>query len=251
MTDAMVGEVIARLKQEGVLDNTIVLFMTDHGISHARGKQFLYEEGIHVPLVIAGPGIEPGTVREDLVEHIDIAALSLVAAGITVPPWMQAHDILADDYQLRAAVFSARDRCDETVDHIRAVRTKDFKYIRNFLHQRPYLQPNAYKDSKQIIIALREWHEAGKLNEPQSDPHEINNLANDPEYADKLAELRERLETWMEETGDLGREPESWEMYDSDMALYRAKRRRRGDPNALTELEANIDLMKKWAAEGK
>src|SRR5690606_28538287 len=57
LTDATVGEVVARLEQEGIRDNTVVLFMTDHGISHARGKQFMYDEGLHVPLVISGPGI--------------------------------------------------------------------------------------------------------------------------------------------------------------------------------------------------
>jgi len=165
--DVMVGEVLARLEKEGVRDNTIVLFMTDHGISHARGKQFMYDEGLHVPLVIAGPGITAGTVRDDLVEHIDIAALSLAAAGIAIPKTMQARDILAKDYKPRVAVFAARDRCDETVDHIRSVRTKDFKYIRNFLPNRPYLQPCAYKDAKAILKALREYHAAGKLNETQ------------------------------------------------------------------------------------
>ena len=93
MTDVMVGEVVAQLKADGVLDNTLILFMTDHGISHARGKQFMYDEGLHVPLVISGPGIKAGTVREDLVEHIDIAALSLAAAGIPIPNYMQGKGI--------------------------------------------------------------------------------------------------------------------------------------------------------------
>ena len=93
--------------------------MTDHGISHARGKQFMYDEGLHVPLVISGPKNDAGTVRDDVVEHIDIAALSLAAAGIRIPKWMQARDILAADYKPRKATFAARDRCDETVDHMR------------------------------------------------------------------------------------------------------------------------------------
>ena len=92
MTDVMVGEVLARLEKEGVRDNTLVLFMTDHGISHARGKQFMYDEGLHVPLVISGPMVKPGTVRDDVVEHIDIAALSLAAAGIPLPTSMQAKE---------------------------------------------------------------------------------------------------------------------------------------------------------------
>lgn len=268
MTDVMVGEVLARLEEEGVLENTIVLFMTDHGISHARGKQFMYDEGLHVPLVIAGPGIKEGTVRDDVVEHIDIAALSLAAAGIEIPKYMQARDILAEDYQPREAVFAARDRCDETVDHMRAVRTKDFKYIRNFLPNRPYLQPCAYKDAKKILIALREAHEAGSLNETQqlvmrevrpkeelydvrNDPYEINNLADDPAYAKKLKEMRGRLETWMEETDDKGRWAESAEMFDSDMTVYLNTIKRRSTPEHLKRIQDNIALMKRWAAVGR
>ncbi|WP_197167839.1 sulfatase family protein [Neorhodopirellula pilleata] len=269
LTDAMVGEVIARLESEGVSDNTIVLFMTDHGISHARGKQFLYDEGTHVPLVIAGPGITSGTVRDDVVEHIDIAALSLAAAGIDVPGWMQARDILADDYKPRQAVFSARDRCDETVDHIRSVRTKDYRYIRNFLPQRPYLQPCAYKDAKAILIAMRQWHDAGKLNpvqeawfadhrpeeelyDVQADPHQIHNLADDPAHAQTLNEMRERLNQWMVQTNDQGRTPESSEMYDSDMKVYvDGLRGKQGQSEHLETIEENIALMKRWAAEGK
>jgi len=268
MTDAMVGDVLARLEAEGVLDNTLVLFMTDHGISHGRGKQFMYDEGLHVPMVVAGPGVKAGAVRKDVVEHIDIAALSLAAAGIEIPTYMQARDILAADYSPREAVFAARDRCDETVDHMRSVRTEDFKYIRNFLPNRPYLQPCAYKDAKAILIALRESHKAGTLNEIQqlvmrevrpqeelydvnNDPHEINNLADDPAFAGKLKELRGRLDTWMEETDDKGRVAESDEMYDSDMAIYLSTIKRRSTPAHLKIIEDNIAVMRKWAAEGK
>ena len=268
MTDLMVGEVIARLEREGVLDNTLVIFMTDHGISHARGKQFLYDEGIHVPLVIRGPGIKAGSVRGDVVEHIDIAALSLGAAGIKIPAYMQARDILASDYQPRDAVFSARDRCDETVDHIRSVRTEDFKYIRNFLPLRPYLQPCAYKDAKSILIALREWHAAGRLNDVQklhlrdtrpkeelydlkADPHEINNLAANPKYASRLKAMRRRLNTWMKATNDQGRKPESSAMYDSDMSVYLTTIKRRSTPEHYETIAKNIALMKQWRAEGR
>ena len=268
MTDVMVGEVIARLKREGVLENTLVIFMTDHGISHARGKQFLYDEGIHVPLVIAGPGVKAGAVRHDVVEHIDIAALSLAAAQIGVPDYMQARDILAKDYQPRAAAFSARDRCDETVDHLRSVRSTRYKYIRNFLPARPHLQPCAYKDAKAILQALRAWHTAGKLNDTQqllfqptrpqeelydlaNDPHEINNLARDPKHAAMLKTMRGQLDQWMQKTGDHGRRPEPARMYDSDMALYLDKVKRKGDAAHLKTLQDNIAQMKRWAKEGK
>lgn len=269
MTDLMVGQVLDKLKQEGDLENTLVIFMTDHGISHARGKQFLYEEGIHIPLVIAGPGVDAGTVREDPVEHIDIAALSLAAAGIKVPDWMQAQDILANDYQSREAVFSARDRCDETVDHIRSVRTKKFKYIRNYLPERPYLQPNAYKDAKAILIALKDWHRQGKLNAIQSlqlrqtrppeelydleaDSIEVVNLAGDPEYQDTLVKMRALLDSWVTRTGDQGAGPEDQQMFESDMAVYLERLHSpKFDGTQAKIVESNIDLMKRWAAEGK
>lgn len=228
----------------------------------------MYDEGLHVPLVISGPGIERGTVRKDVVEHIDIAALSLAAAGIEIPSHMQARDILAKDYKPRRAVFAARDRCDETVDHMRAVRTPDYKYIRNFLPKRPYLQPCAYKDAKAILIALRDWNEAGKLNDTQklvfrderpeeelydvhADPHEINNLAGNPKYAAKLKEMRGRLNRWIKRTDDKGNEPEPAKMFDSDMAVYLNTIKRRSTQEHYDLIEKNINLMRKWAAEGK
>ena len=129
---SMVGEVMERLRQESLLDSTLIIFMTDHGISHARGKQFLYDEGLHVPLILSGPGIALGVRREDLVEHIDLAAISLQAAGIPLPANMQGRPVMDPTYTPRQWAFGARDRCDETVDHIRSVRSQRFKYIRNF-----------------------------------------------------------------------------------------------------------------------
>jgi arylsulfatase A-like enzyme len=259
LTDAHVGRVIDRLEKEGLLDNTLVLFMTDHGISHARGKQFLYDEGAHIPFIVRGPGLPHGAVREDLVEHIDMAALSLAAAGIPVPAGMQARDILAKDHRPREAVFAARDRCDETVERIRSVRTDRYLYIRNFLPQRPHLQPNAYKDKKAIVVALRAAHAAGtlpaisgqllfapersaeELYEYGKDPWQVTNLAAAPAHRAALEDHRARLDRWIAETRDRG--PESDAMYDSDMAEYLRK------PNP--DVERNIALMKQWAREGK
>lgn len=264
-TDLQVGEVMTRLEKEGLLDQTIVIFVTDHGISHARGKQFLYDEGTHVPLIIRGPGIGRSVTREDLVEHIDIAATSLALAGIELPRRMQGHDLLSSTYQTRDAVFAARDRCDETVEHLRSVRTDSFKYIRNGYPSRPHLQPNAYKDGKPIIKRLRELHEQHQLNELQekllfsavrpreelydlrSDPYELRNLAGNPEYTTQLEQMRQRLDRWIVETDDHGKEPEPSVMYDSDMHVYLDNK----NPAATSILSKNIAQMKQWAAEGK
>lgn len=266
-TDKEVGEVIAGLEREGVLEQTLILFMTDHGISHAREKQFLYDGGIRIPFIARGPGIPRGAVREDLIEHIDMAAISLAAAGIATPATMQGRNVFAADYKAREAVFAARDRCDETVERIRSVRTRDFKYIRNYHPQRPHLQPNAYKDAKEIVRRLRELHSQGnlpalsenllfapvrpeeELYDVEGDPHETRNLATDPKYRSKLEEMRGRLARWISETGDRGEQPETAQMYDSDMAVYLAEGG--ATPARRRILEENIRLMKKWAAEGK
>jgi len=259
LTDAHVGKVIARLQKEGLLENTLIIFITDHGISHARGKQFLYDEGTHIPFIVRGPGVERGKVRTDLIEHIDMAAVSLAAAGIEIPKTMQARNVLAPGYQPRTHVFAARDRCDETVERLRSVRTERFLYIRNFHPQRPHLQPCAYKDGKSIVQALRDLHAAGKLDSlaetllfsPTRPPEELyewttdrwqlTNLATDTAHKATLESLRARLDQWMRETKDHG--PESESRYDSDMAAYIGT----GNP----EVERNIGIMKQWAKEGK
>jgi arylsulfatase A-like enzyme len=263
-TDKEVGDVLARLEKEKLLADTVVFFMTDHGISHARGKQFLYDEGTHVPLVVRGPGISKGVVRDDLVEHIDLAATSLALAGIEVPKWMQGRNVLAADYSKRDAVFAARDRCDETMEHIRSVSTAQYKYIRNYMNERPHLQPCRYKDDKAIVQKLRELHAAKKLDDlterllfaptrPKeelydlaADPFEVTNLAADPKHADTLVAMRKQLADWEERTGDQGRRPEPVAMYDSDMKVYLG-----GGKKDNTELKRNIELNKKWAGEGK
>lgn len=264
-TDKQVGDVLHRLESEKILDQTIVIFMTDHGISHARGKQFLYDEGTHVPLIMVGPGIAKGKVRDDLVEHIDLAATSLALAGIPIPKVMQGRDLFAKDYIPREAVFAARDRCDETVDRIRSVRTERFKYIRNGYPDRPLLQPNRYKDNKKIIQRIRGLHEAGRLDPLQerllfsptrpkeelydlkADPFELKNLAEEPEFREMLGELRGRLDRWIAVAGDKGQAPEPEAMYDSDMNAYLGAKN--NEQNKV--LRDNIALMKKWASEGK
>jgi len=262
-TDDYVGKLIARLEREGLLEQTLVIFMTDHGISHARGKQFMYDEGTHVPFVVRGPGIPAGVRRADLIEHIDMAAISLAAAGIAIPSHLHARDVFAADYQPRDAVFSARDRCDETVDRIRSVRTDEYLYIRNFFPERPLLQPNVYKDGKSILQALRRLHASGQLDAVAErvlfgdtrpaeelyrwveDRWQVTDLVADPSLQPTLIDLRERLDRWILETGDQGEESEA--MYDSDMAAYMGGRA--GERESLTQ--RNIELMKRWAAEGK
>lgn len=263
--DWEVGRILARLEREEVAENSVVFFLTDHGVSHARGKQFLSEEGIKTPLIVRAPGrIEPGLVREDLAAHIDVTASSLYFAGIEIPEWMEGRTLFGPEAKARRYVVSARDRCDETVEHLRSVRTERYKYIRNYLHQRPHLQPNRYKDSKAVIKRMHALHEAGELSpaiermfyaprapeelyDLREDPWEMNNLAARADAKETLVELRGMLDSWVRETDDQGRQSESAAVYDADMAVYS-----RGQQGLQGEiLKRNIAQMKAWAAEGK
>lgn len=219
-TDQEVMQIVADLKAAGVYEQTLIVLLTDHGVSHLRGKQFLYDEGTKVPLIVKFPGgKDKGTVRSDLVKHIDILASSLAVAGIEVPKHLQGVDLFAEAYEPQEYIFTTRDRCDETTEIIRSVRTDKYKYIRNFLSYRPHTQRNQYKDGKLISEHTRGLWENGSLNELQArfylptrppeelydlenDPFEIDNLAGDPANNEVLSSLRGRLYEWMAETND-------------------------------------------------
>ena len=267
-TDIEVGRIFGRLEQDGCLDNTIVFFLTDHGISHARGKQFLYEEGLKIPFLAWGAGLpRDRSKRSDLIAHIDLAATSLHLAGIEVPSTMEGRPLFKPQRRAREFVVSARDRCDETVDHIRSIRKNNYKYIRNYLPQRPYLQPCSYKDSKPFMPVLRQLHAEGRLSTAEAlimaetrppeelynlddDPWELNNLARKDAQKKRLIAFRGLLHEWEQQSGDQGQQFESMARYDSDMKPYLDRTGRR-DPAKAKVLQDNISLMKQWQRNGK
>lgn len=236
--DKRVGAVLDRLEKEGLAGNTVVMLFGDHGRPHVRGKQWLYEGGIHTPLIVKLPtsmasvklkdgawGL--GSADDRMVSLIDVAATSLSLAGIERPKPMHGIDFLAKGFKGRKLVFAARDRCGDAVDRIRCVRTERFKYIRNFEPTRPYMQMSGYKKLQYPVdTLLRVLHAEGKLTEAQAqfmaktrpteelydlhaDPHELNNLAGDPKHAKTLAALRGALEAWIKRTNDHGQRPEA------------------------------------------
>lgn len=261
MTDLEVGSIIQRLEHAAELDRTVIFFMTDHGVSHVRSKQFLYDDGIHVPLIVAGGPFDKGSERRDLVEHIDLAATSLALAGQPVPQWMFGRNLL-DTTQPREFVFAARDRADETVDLIRSVRSDRWKYIWNGFPNRPWLQPNNYKDTKPILQAMRRCASEGLLNPQQaiimaetrpveelydleSDPDEFQNLATDAAYASQLQTMRAALIAWKKRTSDPCR-PEPEDVYITEMnAIYQSGGKQAEPP----QFRANVNLMQRWLKE--
>lgn len=231
LTDRDVGNIIERLRTDGVLDNTYIFFFSDHGMRLWRHKQFLYDSGTRVPFILAYYGkngkIRKAEVNNDLISGLDIGTTSLGLAEIPCPDYTEGRDFLSSNYSPRKFVISARDRCDFSIDRVRSVRTEDFRYIRNFFPERPYMQAN-YRDEWEITQKMRQLAKEGRLNDIQgkfwnnyrpkeelyyvkNDTDEINNLVNDPAYESKLKELRKILDEWIEKTGDKGQYPEDIE----------------------------------------
>lgn len=231
LTDRDVGDIIERLRNDDMLENTYIFFFSDHGMRLWRHKQFLYDSGIHVPFILAYYGengkINKATVNKDLISGLDIGTTSLGLAGIPIPDYTEGKDFLATDYTPRKFVISARDRCDFTIDRIRSVRTKDYKYIRNYFPERPYMQAG-YRDEWEITKQMRALADRGELNDIQSrfwgktrpeeelyhlknDPHELINLAQNPDFEDQLRMMQQILDSWINQTGDKGQYSEDIE----------------------------------------
>jgi len=209
LSDGYVGQLLARLDREGLAENTVVVISSDHGPLF-RGKQFLYDGGIRIPLMVRFPDRRrAGTVDDTLVSAVDIAPTLLGFAGIRPPAGaMHGQDVFAPDRAPRPHIFAARDRMDISIDRMRAVRTAQFKYIRNYLPAVPYMQHNPYKEENYPTWNLvKEWNRQGKLNAAQglfasatkpveelydvkADPDEVHNLAGDAGQKTTLAALR-------------------------------------------------------------
>ncbi|MFI3305577.1 MAG: sulfatase [Rikenellaceae bacterium] len=234
LTDEEIGALIEQMKRDGVYENTIMIFLSDNGYQTLRDKQFLYDGGIHMPFIIAAPGnhkllerygLNIGSVDDGMVSLLDVTATTLAMANIKIPSYMESRNMLDRDYH-REWVVAARDRCDFTIDRIRAIRDKEFKYIRNFMTDRPLMQSQYRDTSKPYKEFMKIWQSgeapfadewlsderpAEELYDIVNDPHEIHNLASDPAYAEVLTKMRGRLEGWIEETDDQGEYPESRE----------------------------------------
>lgn len=227
-TDLEVADIINNLKENNLLNNTYVFFFTDHGYKGIRHKQFLYDGGTQIPLIVAYFGddsqIEKGNIREDLVNGIDIGTSSLALANLQIPDYMEGQNMFDSNFK-RNYIITTRDRCDFSIDRIRAVRTNKFKYIKNYMPNRSYTQPS-YRDKRAEFVDIKKAFEAGKLDDFQAkywlptkpeeelfdlenDPYEIYNLATNDEYHDILQSHRDMLANWTKAYGDKGEEPQN------------------------------------------
>ena len=232
--DRKVAFIRKLLVRDGLDKNTVVVFMGDHGRAMPRSKQWVYDSGVRIPLIIYWPEgnsdlPQPahymrGTVSSQLVQSIDLSATTLAFAGAKKPAKMQGRVFLGNQTEpARSYAFAGRDRGDETVLMVRSVRGNRYRYIRNKYPDRPFLEINRYKEASYPIIGLmRDLHVQGKLSGPptvlmqpnrpaeelyllEEDPYEINNLINSPEHAKVAIRLRKKLNEWQDEIDDKGR----------------------------------------------
>ncbi|MEX0685123.1 MAG: sulfatase-like hydrolase/transferase [Balneolales bacterium] len=225
--DAQVGRILNQLEKDGLAENTVVFFWSDHGGALPRQKRAMYDSGIHVPVIIRWPGvIEPGSVDDEMMSFVDLAPTVLSIAGVDVPAHMQGRALYGSQKQDPPEyIFAARDRHDEDHDMVRAVRDKRYKYIRNYFPNEPYSGWVSYENLMPIKKEMLRLHAEGKLDSVQSswiddarpvhelydlieDPHEINNLAKKKEYKDTRTRMSKALDQWMTEIDDMGFIPE-------------------------------------------
>ena len=231
--DSRAGELLDELEENGLSDNTIVFFYSDHGGQLARSKRFIYNVGTQVPLIIRLPDkwshlsvIKPEGTDNSLVSFIDFAKTVLSITGCNIPKNMQGRIFLGKDKQAAPEyVHFFRDRMAERYDFCRAVTDGEYYFIRNFMPHRPRGRSERYGYLMQANWRAWEAHfKAGKCNEIQSrfygpravtelfdtpqDPWHVENLAEKSEYHEIATELSDELDRWMIETRDIGLIPE-------------------------------------------
>jgi arylsulfatase A-like enzyme len=224
--DATWGRLLAALEQSGVADNTIVIYLTDHGRGLIREKRWCYEAGIHLPLIVRAPAhmdlVKAGTVRDDLVSWVDIAPTILALAGVDRPDTYDGRVFLGEETATAPdCVFSGRDRMESAFDRVRVVRDARYLYIKNDYPEIPYAQKNSYMEASPVTRNVRELAVHGELKFPENswmqpekpgeelydtvmDPHCVVNLSDRNDHRDILERLRHRCAEWRAQVGDKG-----------------------------------------------
>ncbi len=226
--DAQTAKILQELKADGLLDSTIVVWYTDHGGPLPRQKRLLYDSGTKVPMIIRFPNGEFAGMRDDrMVSFIDLAPTMLSLVGIKPPDYMQGTAFLGEYLRTEEPefIFGAADRFDEFTDNIRSVRDKQFRYIKNYNPEKPLYADVAYrknmpimrellrlKEENQLTVAQALWFERPRPEEELydviNDSYEVHNLAQLPEYREKLLSLRKACSNWVGRINDTGLRPE-------------------------------------------
>ncbi|WP_160366785.1 sulfatase-like hydrolase/transferase [Sphingobacteruim zhuxiongii] len=232
--DYRVGELLQQLKKDGLDEETIVFYYADNGGVLGRSKRFMYESGLHIPLVVHIPekykNLNPYKQQNKinrLVDFTDFAPTVLQLAGVNIPDYFQGKPFLGatDISQDKDYAFGSRGRMDERIDLVRTIRSGNYRYVRNFMPHRPYGQ---HLNFLWLASSIQSWEKAfkeGKLTEVQArffkpkpteelydiakDPDNIHNLATDPNYKAVLEDLRKETKAHLLTIKDVGFIPES------------------------------------------
>lgn len=218
--DKQVGAILEQLESDGLLEETIIFFFADHGGPLPRQKRLIYDSGLRVPMMVRFPNkLNAGTIDEQLVSFIDFAPTVLQLANVALPGYLQGQSFMGDKNSERKYIHAAADRFDGFTDVIRAVRDQRFKYIRNYRTDQGYYLPISFRERIPSMQELLKLRDVGKLDKNQAlwfrekkereelydcmnDPHELNNLADQAQYEEKLEELRKEMDRWLERIGD-------------------------------------------------
>ncbi len=249
ITDRTIGEMLQELEDAGLADDTLVVFWGDHGAGLARAKRWIYDSGLKVPLIMRWPGhIEPGSIRSDFVQFLDLAPTMIQAAGGEPPSHLHGRVILGDSRGVEPEyLYHGRDRMDERYDMIRGVRNRRYLYLRNFESHRPWVQFMRTPSQGPIYQELARLKADGglgpfvapfmqdtkpleELYDVIADPHQVVNLAADHRFANTLGELRGVLTDWMRRMDDKGLVPEP-ELY---RRMFDNESEQRTEPPRLT-----------------
>lgn len=222
--DAKIGRIISELEKNSLLNNTIIILSGDHGTGLPRAKRTVYESGVKVPLIVRFPDKRMAkTYNNDLVYLMDLGATILSFYNIPTPNYMHGHDIIGKfkpQVPRKYAFFSA-DRFDDQYDLIRAVTNGRYKYIRNYQPQKKQFMDIGFRKEMQGVkelyyfdslglltpaqaTVMRKFKPTEELFDLQNDPYELTNLANHPEMAAVISELRGALDEWLRNTRDWG-----------------------------------------------
>lgn len=234
--DDEVGSLLDQLKADGLDEDTIVFFYTDHGSGMPRHKRILLETGLHVPLLVRFPEkwqhlapAAPGETVDRLVSFEDFGPTVLALSGIPQPSAMSGRTFLGPGSEkLRETVFAHRDRIDEVFDVARSVRDSRYRYVRNYHPHLGYNQASAWADVADITADFQQPAESAGISEPlrhflaptraleelydcESDPDNLTNLVDspDPDHQAVLVKLRRVLEEHLLDSRDLGFLPET------------------------------------------
>jgi hypothetical protein len=232
--DKNVGRILAELEEDGLAEDTIVFFYSDHGAGLPRHKRVLHDSGMNVPLLIRfpekyrhlAPGA-PGETTDRLVSFVDFPPTILSLLGLEIPAHMQGTPFLGSAPEApRTHVFGARDRIDEAYDLARSVRDQEYLYIRTYMPHLSYNQPSWYSDQAEIRREIERLARSERLSGSQldyagpmrpreelylvrEDPLQLKNLVYSDEHQDVLSAMRRELTRWIRETRDVGFLPEA------------------------------------------